>query len=149
MAKRHLTLAEIDRICSLYREGKSADFIASEFLVHKNTVYAVLERSGVTRRRPRRGYLAETEIQQIRWLYEKKKLSYQSIAEKLNLSVRTVEKYARRAGIVSRPAGSPSRTSAHLLPVSTAAPPETNSYQCADCGSYNVKATNTASDAVD
>ncbi len=88
-----------------YRRGVKAREIAAQYGIHPNTIYDVLERMGVERRHPRRSYLRDEEMREIRRLYEEEGLTYKAIAEKLQLSWPTVEKYGKRAGIVSRPAG--------------------------------------------
>ena len=91
-------------VCETYRQGADADAIAKKHSIHRNTVYAVLERRGVPLRRKRRSYLSMDEMASVKGLYEDG-LSFQAIAEKTGLSYRTVEKYCKRAGVVARPSG--------------------------------------------
>lgn len=94
----------MEAICTMYEQGAKVAAVAEKHGVHTNTVYDVLERAHVPLRRPRRSYLSPDEMQEIRRLYEEG-LSYKAIAEKMGLSWPTVEKYGKRAGVTSRPAG--------------------------------------------
>lgn len=97
--------AEIqDEIVRRYREGEDPWTIAPLFGIHRNTIYTLLERRSVPLRRAKRSFLAEGQIEQIRQLYGQG-CTFQEVAQKMGISWRTAQKYARRGGVAARPAG--------------------------------------------
>ena len=102
--QRHLQPNELENIKNMYLQGEQPERIATQYGIHKNTVYDVLGRLGVPLRKKRRDYLSDEEKVKIARLYASGQ-SFEQIAQQLKLSWRTVNKYAKKVGVRPRPAG--------------------------------------------
>jgi len=81
---RQLTVAQVDEIVLLYREGNSAPVLARKFGVHRTTVLLHLERRGVPRRVNKRK-LTDKQVEEMRHLH-RLGVSYNELARRYGVS---------------------------------------------------------------
>ena len=99
--RRRLFQAEIEQLVHLYRDGASIGVLAVQYDVHRTTVTAHLERTGIARRRVTRK-MTEESVGLAAVRYEAG-ASLAAVARAFGVHDRTLAREFRRAGVSIRP----------------------------------------------
>lgn len=99
--QRRLSPDQVNDLCAAYVSGSTVRQLAAHYGLHRTTVMAHLERTGIPRR-PNTRILTDHQVKEAAQLYEQGD-SLDNVAARFGVSQRTIARELRNAGVPIRP----------------------------------------------